>query len=84
MGTVGITCSVFKFGKLSVVPCEIHLCWSMLVPFMLDANNLDYCVTLLIFFSFLLPLAQAVLSSWATQTVLACPIVQQPGFMALN
>lgn len=43
---------------------------------MLDADNLDDCITRLIILSSLSPLARAVPGGWATQTVLVCPVVQ--------
>lgn len=66
-----ITCSLFVWQD-EHNQCKI---WGEILMLILGANNLVYCVALLISLSFLFPLAQAVPSSWATQTVLACPIV---------
>lgn len=68
-----ITCSAFQSGKRSMTPCKIQ---GKIVTFVLDTRNLDYCITLQIFLSFLSSLAQAVLGAWEAQTVLACPVVR--------
>ena len=62
-------CCPVKF--ICVGLCWYHLCWMQIILITVSPYW---------FFSFLFPLAQAVLSSWATQTVLACPIARAARF----
>lgn len=68
-----VTCSAFWSAEMSVTPCKIQ---GEIVTCMLDADNLDDCITRLIILSSRSPLARAVPGGWATQTVLVCPVVQ--------